>query len=180
MAALPLAFWAGGIIVLSMFGKLVLFAEKKTDGLQYILKTKKKDMDMKIAATYQNGMIFQHFGHSEQFKLYNVENGKITDSRVVDTNGQGHGALADFLAKSGVNVLICGGIGAGAQNALAEAGIQLFGGVSGMADEAVDAYLAGSLKFNAAVCCSHHDHGHGHSCGTHLCGADKHGCSGNS
>ncbi len=64
---------------------------------------------MKIAATYQNGMIFQHFGHSEQFKLYDVENGKITDSRVVDTNGQGHGALADFLAKSGVNVLICGG-----------------------------------------------------------------------
>ena len=83
-------------------------------------------MDMKIAATYQNGMIFQHFGHSEQFKLYDVENGKITDSRVVDTNGQGHGALADFLAKSGVNVLICGGIGAGAQNALAEAGIQSF------------------------------------------------------
>lgn len=176
-----LAFCPNGIIIVIKARQLVFWL-KKTSCLGNIILKTKEDMDMKIAVTYQNGMIFQHFGHSEQFKLYDVENGKITDSRVVGTNGQGHGALADFLAKSGVNVLICGGIGAGAQNALAEAGIQLFGGVSGMADEAVDAYLAGTLKFNADVCCSHHghDHGLGHSCGTHLCGADKHGCSGNS
>lgn len=136
---------------------------------------------MKIAVTYQNGTIFQHFGHSEHFKVYDVENGKIMSSQVVDTNGQGHGALSEFLAKQGVTVLICGGIGAGAQNALAEAGIQIFGGVSGMADDAVHAYLAGNLKFNADVHCSHHDHGHeeGHSCGGHTCGEDKHGCAGN-
>lgn len=136
---------------------------------------------MKIAATYQDGTIFQHFGHSEQFKIYDVENGKIISSQVVGTNGQGHGALSEFLTKQGVRVLICGGIGAGAQNALAEAGIQLFGGVLGMADDAVNAYLAGSLKFNANVQCSHHDHGHeeGHSCGGHTCGEDKHGCAGN-
>lgn len=136
---------------------------------------------MKIAVTYQDGTIFQHFGHSEQFKVYDVENGKILSSQVVDTNGQGHGALSEFLTKQGVNVLICGGIGAGAQNALAEAGIQLFGGVSGMADDAVNAYLVGNLNFNANVQCSHHDHGHegGHSCGGHKCGEDKHGCAGN-
>lgn len=136
---------------------------------------------MKIAATYQDGTIFQHFGHSEQFKIYDVENGKIISSQVVDTNGQGHGALSEFLTNQGVKVLICGGIGAGAQNALAEAGIQLFGGVSGMADDAVNFYLAGSLKFNANVQCSHHDHAHeeGHSCGGHTCGEDHQGCSGN-
>jgi predicted Fe-Mo cluster-binding NifX family protein len=136
---------------------------------------------MKVAVTYHNGTIFQHFGHSEQFKVYNTDNGKIVDSQVVDTNGQGHGALSEFLSKQGVQVLICGGIGAGAQNALAQAGIQVFGGVSGMADDAVHAYLAGNLKFNTDVHCSHHDHEHseGHSCGEHKCGEDKHGCAGN-
>ena len=85
---------------------------------------------MKIAVTYDNGEIFQHFGHTEQFKLYDIENGKVTDSEVVGTNGSGHGALAGFLAQHQVQVLICGGIGGGAQNALAQAGIKLFGGCS--------------------------------------------------
>ncbi len=136
---------------------------------------------MKIAATYENGTVFQHFGHSEQFKIYEVENGKIISSQVVDTNGQGHGALSDFLANAGVKVLICGGIGAGAQNALAAVGIQIFGGVTGMADEAVESYLAGNLKFIPDIRCSHHDHDHGegHSCGDHKCGEDHQGCSGN-
>ena len=84
---------------------------------------------MKIAVTYENGQIFQHFGHTEQFKIYTVENGKIVSSEVVDTNGSGHGALAGFLSEQSVAVLICGGIGGGAQMALASAGIQLFGGV---------------------------------------------------
>ena len=95
---------------------------------------------MKIAVTYDNGEIFQHFGHTEYFKVYDVQDGKIVASEVVDTNGQGHGALAGVLNVLKVDVLICGGIGGGAQAALAEAGIQLFGGVSGDADEAVAAY----------------------------------------
>ena len=78
---------------------------------------------MKIAVTYENGQVFQHFGHTEQFKLYTVENGQITDSQVVDTNGSGHGALATFLKAHGVDTLICGGIGGGARTALAQAGI---------------------------------------------------------
>ena len=92
---------------------------------------------MKIAVTYENGQIFQHFGHTEQFKIYTVEDGKIVSSEVVDTNGSGHGALAGFLAEQNVTVLICGGIGGGAQMALVGAGIKLYGGVSGSCDEAV-------------------------------------------
>lgn len=127
---------------------------------------------MKIAVTYENGDIFQHFGHTEQFKIYTVADGKITNSEVIHTNGAGHGALAGFLMQHGVQILICGGIGAGAQEALAEAGIRLYGGVCGEADAAVDAWLAGSLGYNPDVHCSHHDHAHGtgnHGCGNHSC-----------
>ena len=101
---------------------------------------------MKIAIPYENGMVFQHFGHTAEFKFYEVENGQVTASEVVSTNGQGHGALVGFLAQHNANVVFCGGIGPGAQNALAQAGIQLFGGISGPADAAVVDYLAGKLR----------------------------------
>ena len=127
---------------------------------------------MKIAVTYAEGTIFQHFGHTQQFKIYEVENGNIIDAQVVDTNGSGHGALAGLLSALQVNVLICGGIGGGAQMALAEAGIALYGGVSGDADAAVTDLLAGNLRFNPNVRCNHHDHhGEGHTCGDHGCGS---------
>ncbi len=139
---------------------------------------------MKIAVTYENGEIFGHFGHTENFKIYLAEGGKVVSSQVVATMGSGHGALAGLLKSLGVDVLICGGIGGGAQNALKEAGIQLFGGVSGSADRAVEAYLAGELAYNPTIKCSHHHHEEGHSCGGHTCsghscGEDKHGCGGN-
>ena len=126
---------------------------------------------MKIAVTYENGQIFQHFGHTAQFKLYEVADGQITSAEIVDTNGSGHGALAGFLAQHGADVLICGGIGGGAQTALAEAGIRLFGGVQGDADAAVQALLAGNLGYDPNVRCSHHGHesGAGHTCGNHGC-----------
>lgn len=129
---------------------------------------------MKIAVTYENGEIFQHFGHTEAFKIYDITDGKVVSAEVVDTNGSGHGALAGFLVAHGVDTLICGGIGGGAQNALAQAGIRLFGGVSGNADEAVNALLAGNLGYNPNVHCDHHDHEAGHSCGDHGCGS--HSC----
>jgi predicted Fe-Mo cluster-binding NifX family protein len=125
---------------------------------------------VRIAVTYENGNIFQHFGHTETFKIYDADNGVITASEVVDTNGSGHGALAGFLRLNSVDVLICGGIGGGAQNALAEAGIKLYGGVSGNADEAVQAFLNGMLDYNPDVQCNHHNHEHEHGdCGGH-CG----------
>ena len=100
---------------------------------------------MKIAIPYEYGQVFQHFGRSAQFKIYDAENGLILSSEVVSTNGQGHGALVGFLVQHQVNVVLCGGIGAGAQAALAQAGIQLFGGISGSADAAAADYLAGRL-----------------------------------
>ncbi len=130
---------------------------------------------MKIAVTYENGQIFQHFGHTKQFKLYTAEDGKIISSEVVNTNGSGHGALAGLLSALGVDTLICGGIGGGAQMALAEAGIKLYGGVSGSTDAAVDALLCGTLGFNPNVKCDHHDHhGEGHTCGENGCGHNCH------
>ena len=128
---------------------------------------------MKIAVTYDNERIFQHFGHTEQFKIYDIENDKIISKTVIGTNGQGHGALSSFLSEHDVDVLICGGIGGGAINALNEMGIKLFGGVSGDCDEAVQAFLNNELAFNPNVRCSHHDHEHGneaHTCGEYGCG----------
>ena len=109
---------------------------------------------MKIAVTYENGEVFQHFGHTEQFKLYEVSGGKLLHTQVVDTNGSGHGALAGLLAQLGVDTLICG--------------------VQGNADEAVQAFLNGTLAFDPNVHCTHHDHGEGHSCGSHGCGGHCH------
>ena len=131
---------------------------------------------MKIAVTYENGQIFQHFGHTENFKIYDVLGKDIISSQVVSTNGSGHGALAGMLKSLNVAVLICGGIGGGAQAALAEAGIMLYGGVSGNADDAVKALLEGTLAFNPNVQCNHHghEHGEGHTCGNHGCGS--HSC----
>ena len=128
---------------------------------------------MKIAVTYAEGQVFQHFGHTPQFKVYEIEKGEILNEQVIDTGASGHGALAGLLAQQDVNMLICGGIGGGAQMALAQAGIVVMGGVMGDADDAVDALLAGRLRFDPNVRCSHHDHEHGegHSCGEHGCGS---------
>jgi len=123
-----------------------------------------------IAVTYQDGQVFQHFGHSESFKLYEVEDGALRSSRVVGAGGSGHGALAGFLKAQGAAALICGGIGGGARTALAEAGIQLYPGVSGEADQAVADLLAGRLRFDPDTVCEHHHHEEGHSCGEHSCG----------
>ena len=126
---------------------------------------------MRIAVTYENGGIFQHFGHTEQFKLYDVENNKVVRAVVVDTNGSGHGALATFLKAFQVDKLICGGIGGGARMALASEGIALCAGVTGECDAAVEAYLCGKLSFTGEANCScshhHHDHGDGHTCHCH-------------
>lgn len=122
---------------------------------------------MKIAVTYEAGLVFQHFGHTASFKVYDVENGEVVASRVIDTNGHGHGALAGFLASQGVDTLICGGIGGGAQMALRDAGITFYGGVTGDADDAVEALFAGELSYNPNVQCSHH--GHGNTCGNRSC-----------
>lgn len=134
----------------------------------------KGEVSMRIAVPYDGGMVFQHFGHTEQMKLYDVENGQIVREQLADTAGSGHGALAGFLSGLEVDVVICGGIGGGARDALAQAGIRLCGGASGDAGGAVRAFLAGELEDRPDARCGHHDHEHhGH------CGEDRHGCGGN-
>ena len=141
-------------------------------------KLREKGPDtMRIAVTYENGEIFQHFGHTEQFKLYDVEDSQIVNEQVVDTNGSGHGALAGFLQAAKADALICGGLGMGAQTALAEAGIKLYAGVRGSADEAAKALAEGNLEFDPDAHCDHHGHHHDGDCGHEHCG--EHYCAGN-
>ena len=136
---------------------------------------------MKIAVTYDNGNVFQHFGKTENFKVYEVEDDKVVSSEVIGSNGTGHGALAGLLAEQGINVLICGGIGEGAQTALTEAGIEMVAGAQGNTDDVVEAYLKGELVSTGANC-DHHHHEEGHSCGSHeeghSCGGSCGGCGG--
>lgn len=125
---------------------------------------------MKIAVTYDNGEVFQHFGRTENFKVYEIEDNKVISSEVISSNGVGHGALAGVLADRNVKALICGGIGGGAINALTEAGIEVCSGASGDTDKAVEDYLNGKL-IDAGQTCDHH--GEGHTCGDH---EEGHGC----
>lgn len=132
--------------------------------------------NMRIAVTYENGEVFQHFGHTERFKVYDVEDGEVRVTSLINTNGSGHGALADILKKGSVDILICGGIGSGAKLALSEAGITLYGGVTGNTDKAVEDILAQKLEYNPDIICNHegeHHHG-GHENGDH-CGGNCYG-----
>ena len=124
---------------------------------------------MIIATTYENGEVYGHFGHTKEFKLYQIEGNTVTSSKVIETLGSGHGALAQFLRINNVDILICGGIGMGARVALSEAGIKLLPGVSGNADKAVDDYLHLRLNYNPDATCNH-QHEDGHNCGEHDCG----------
>lgn len=129
---------------------------------------------MKIAVTYDNDEnVFQHFGHTEHFKVYEVEDNKVVSSRVLSSDGEGHSALAQLLENENIDKLICGGIGGCAVNALGEAGIEIFAGISGNADKAVEAFLNGSLEQTTSPNCSHH-HGEHHHAGGHSCGHSCH------
>lgn len=133
---------------------------------------------MKIAVTYDNGNVFQHFGKTENFKVYEVEDNKVVSSEIIGSDGTGHGALAGLLAGENIDVLICGGIGGGAEEALAGAGIEFIAGASGNTDEVVETYLIGELVSTGANC-DHHEHEETHSCGEHGC-AGCSGCGGHS
>lgn len=122
---------------------------------------------MKIAVTYEDGQIFQHFGHTEQFKIYEIESGKVVSSEVVGNEGKGHGELINVLRGYGVKALICGGIGGGAINGMQMAGIAVYPGNSGGADAAAEAYAAGTLDQSTKATCDHHGADHQCSCGKH-------------
>ena len=128
---------------------------------------------MRIAVTYKDGQVFQHFGRSEFFKIYDVKDGQIITTVIIPTNGNGHGALGAFLSQAKVDALICGGIGAGARHVLNNFNITIYPGVSGDADEACKAFIAGNLNYQPDIECHDHDH-EGHDCGSHDCGSHCH------
>lgn len=125
---------------------------------------------MKLAVTYDNGQVFQHFGKTQQFKIYDIQDGKVGPSLVTGTGGQGHGALAGLLRGLGISVLICGGIGPGAQEALKSLDITVIPGITGDADQAVQDFVDGKLVPNTEALCNHHHDGPAHTCGDHGCG----------
>ena len=135
---------------------------------------------MRVAVTYENGQVFQHYGHTKQFKVFDFSDGDIVSSEIIDATGSGHGALAGFLSANKVDALICGGIGGGAKTALTEAGIKFYGGVKGSADKAASDFSKGSLLYDPFASCSdshghhHHHHDKDHDCNDHACG--EHGC----
>lgn len=129
---------------------------------------------MKLAITYDNGQVFQHFGKTQQFKIYDIQQGKVGPSLVTGTGGQGHGALAGLLRALGISVLICGGIGPGAQEALKSLDITVIPGITGDVDQAVQDFVDGKLVPNTEALCNHHHDGPAHSCGDHGCG--QHTC----
>ncbi len=124
----------------------------------------KEQNTMRIAVAYDNGQIFQHFGRTEQFKFYEVQDGAVKAAQVVSADGFSHEGLAVFLRQQQTDVLICGGIGGRGQGALAEAGIRFYGGCGGDADTAVKDLLAGSLSYVENPVCTHHEEHHHNEC----------------
>lgn len=124
---------------------------------------------MKIAVPYENEMIFSHFGKSKAFKIYDIADFKVVSTQVIFTNSGGHSALSKFLKENMVNCVICGGIGEGAKNMLDNFGIEIYSGVSGLADVAVERMLNGTLIYNVGSFCNHHSEAHSRS-------GDCHGC----
>ena len=129
---------------------------------------------MIIAVTSENGEVFQHFGHTPEFTIYETKGDELLGPRVIPTGENGHGALAGILDALGVEVLICGGIGGGAQMALDEIGVKVVGGASGNVDKVVKEFIVGTLNTRSDFSCHHHEHDANHRCGDHGC--DEHNC----
>ncbi len=128
---------------------------------------------MKFAVTCENNEVFQHFGHTPEFAVFETDGDKIVSETRLSCGTTGHGALAGLLSEGGIELLICGGIGGGAINALAQAGIQVVGGAEGPVRSVAEDYLTGKLVVREDYHCNHHHNGEhnchdsDHSCGHH-------------
>lgn len=119
---------------------------------------------MKVAVCFEKGRVFQHFGHTEEFKIYDIKDDKVVDFYYVKTAGEGCSTLVPILKANNVNVLVCGGIGGGAHNHLTEAGIIVVPGVEGEVDDVIGELIQGTLKHGEGANCDHHDHDENHEC----------------
>lgn len=119
---------------------------------------------MKIAVASMGQIVAGHFGHCENFNIYNVENNAIVSEESIPNPGHRPGFLPNYLGDLGTNVIIAGGMGGGAVEIFNERNIEVIVGAEGDAKQAVASYLAGTLKSTGAVC---HKHEHSHECGHH-------------
>lgn len=120
---------------------------------------------MKVAITYdkETGNVFQHFGKTQFFKIYQIQDGKIVSSEVIDNGGNGHHELPSYLKDLGIETLILGNRGQGAIDAIAASGLKEMPGITGNADNAAELFAKGELKPNFTAKCSHHgEHNNDH------------------
>ena len=119
---------------------------------------------MKIAVACMGTQVGGHFGHCENFRIYDTADGKICAEESIPNPGHRPGFLPNFLGDMGVEVIIAGGMGGGAVEIFNERRIEVIVGVQGDAREAVEQYLKGQLQSTGSIC---HEHQHGGECGEH-------------
>ena len=117
---------------------------------------------MKIAVASEGKTVTGHFGHCENFNVFEAENDKITSATSIPNPGHKPGFLPNFLNDMGVNVIISGGMGGGAVEIFNEKNIEVITGAQGNAEAAANDYLQGKLKSTGSVC---HEHQHHDTCG---------------
>lgn len=129
---------------------------------------------MKIAIPYLDGKVYEHFGKAKQFKIYDLDDaGNIISSEVIDSDAEGHEAVAAALSARMVSIVICGNMGEGAQAALAQFGIIPFSGAEGEADKVIESFVKGDITSEGCNC------GCGGNCGDgEGCGGGCGGCGG--
>ena len=110
---------------------------------------------MKIAIAYENGNVHPHFGQCTCVKIYEIENNAVVSTGIVNMTSPGHSMITRVIS-----VVICGNIKPGAALGLEMSDIQLFAGVTGSADKAIENYLAGTLRHYPNACRSDESCGH--------------------
>ncbi len=119
---------------------------------------------MKIAVASTGAMTTEHFGHCENFNLFDAENGVITKHESIPNPGHKPGFLPNYLGDLGVNVVISGGMGQGAIDIFNMRNIEVITGTTGSAEDCAKRYLAGELQSTGSIC---HKHEHAGECGGH-------------
>ncbi len=113
---------------------------------------------LRIAVASENKMVAGHFGHCENFMIFDTENHQLVKTENIPNPGHMPGFLPNYLADSGVNVIISGGMGQGAVDIFNSRNIEVIIGAKGDTKTAVEAYLAGALKSTGSVCHEHQYH----------------------
>jgi predicted Fe-Mo cluster-binding NifX family protein len=116
---------------------------------------------MKIAVASENQTVTEHFGHCENFQIFDVENNQIVKNESIPNPGHKPGFIPNYLHELGINVIISGGMGGGAIDIFNGHNIEVIVGATGPSKVAAEEYLKGNLKSTGSVC---HEHQHHDEC----------------